>query len=143
MAKGVRSVEVSYLVHATEDGEKVAEAVARALGGGSEPVIEALEGHHGNPISKVTFQIEGEASDRAAASILSAIPSAVRRPIADEIELHLDEHGALYIRLDKQSVVLGRPALGDANPVRVRIKPVPFGLKEGPKALFQEMLVGA
>jgi RNA binding exosome subunit len=46
-----------------------------------------------------------------------------RRRIASEVEKYVDEHGKLYLRLDKQSLVDGLIKAGAEDVVRVKLKP--------------------
>ena len=39
-----------------------------------------------------------------------------------EIELSLNEHGDLFVRLDKQQILAGKIVLAEADPIRLKFK---------------------
>jgi RNA binding exosome subunit len=82
-----------------------------------------LQGHYGNPI--ITF--EARLTDPAEVeefkiSFLKQLPETERMSIMRELDLHTDEDGNLYIRLDKQKMFRGMAQLGQDDPIRVRMK---------------------
>jgi RNA binding exosome subunit len=64
----------------------------------------------------------------------------LRNQLKDELGEHLDEHSALYLRLDKQRLLSGRLELTDADPVRIRVKPRLYTAKGGARSLFAGLL---
>lgn len=137
----VQSVEVSYFVHATEDRARVDGAVAVLLGFAGEPEVETVEGHFGNRITMVRIRLTGEEAMTALKGLVSKMPSGVKESVRGDLETHMDEHSALYLRLDKQRLVSGEVALADSDPVRVRVKPRLHALG-GPAAQFYRGLLG-
>ncbi len=100
--------EISVLVHATEDLDKVVETL-RAFLGDLPYVIEKLEGHYGNPIYLITAFLQD------------------CRPLLEKICPHVQppqmQHGEWYIRLDKQKLVRGIIAQSSSDDVvRIRIR---------------------
>jgi RNA-binding protein len=138
----IQSVEVSYLVHATEDDERLKAAVAKALGMEGEPEVEALEGHFGNRIERVRFHVIGKEATELVGRFGKALPEGVRREVLANIEAGMDEHSSLFLRLDKQAMMEGRLALGSADPVRVKVKPRLFELREEPARFYARMVGG-
>jgi RNA binding exosome subunit len=137
----IRSVEASYLVHATEDKEKIGRAVSRLLSTGTEAEVEKLEGHYGNEILRARLQLTGKEAARAFEGIVSALPPAVKAEISSSIQTLIDEHSALFVRFDKQRLVSGTVSLGSGDSVRVKVKPRVF-LVEGGAAKFYLGLLG-
>ncbi len=125
----VQSVEVSYLVHMTEDKERLVKAVGRTLGLEAPGAEESLEGHHGNVIVRVEYHVTSDAASALFDRLVSALPAEAKREVASDLGTLMDEHSALYLRLDKQALVVGRLALGGEESVRVRVKPRLFALK--------------
>ncbi len=139
----IQSVEVAYLVHATEDPGKVEGAVVSLLGAKAEPVLERLEGHFGNEILRARLHLIGDEAGRAFDSLASRLPQEVRKEVIADLESFLDEHSALFLRFDKQSLVSGSVALGSADAVRVKVKPRRFMLKDGAAELYARLIGGA
>jgi RNA binding exosome subunit len=139
--KGViQSVEVTYFVHATEDQEKIGRAVARLLGQEQNPETEAMEGHFGNQILRARLHLTGEEAGSAFNHLVDSFPAGVLQQVIRELESHLDDHAALFVRLDKQSLVSGTVSLGSSDPVRVKVKPRAFMIKGGAVGFYGNLL---
>lgn len=138
----VQSVEVTYLVHSTEDGGRIGSAVARLLAIADPPATERLEGHFGNEILRARVRLTGDEAAGAAVRIFSAIPQAARKELESELEALVDEHGALFLRLDKQALVSGEVSLGSADSVRVKVKPRLFLVKGSAAGFYRDLLGG-
>jgi RNA binding exosome subunit len=132
----ITSVEVTYLIHATEDERKVEEAVKSLLGMTPSFERDVLEGHFGNQIIKARAHMTGEAAASAFRHVIASLPLDVRRGAVMDLRAHIDEHSALYLRLDKQSLISGSPELGTKDAVRVKVKPRLYGLKGGAFELY-------
>lgn len=46
----------------------------------------------------------------------------MKNSIANEIGRSLNEHGDLFVRLDKQQLLIGRVILAEIDPVRIKFK---------------------
>jgi RNA binding exosome subunit len=138
----IQSMEVTYLVHATEDPAKIAMAVARALGIEATPEIETLEGHFGNRILRAKVHLTGDEAEGGFSRLVEAMPRGVVDEVLSEVGAHLDEHSAFYLRLDKQSLVSGSISLGSSDPVRVKVKPRRFLIKGGAPEFYSRLLRG-
>ena len=139
--KGViQSLEVTYLVHATEDREKIRKAVAGVLGRETEPEAEVLEGHFGNRIVSERVHLTGEEAESGFGHLLDSLPAGVLDQVVSELDSRLDEHSALFVRLDKQSLVSGPVSLGTSDPVRVKVKPRAFMVKGGAAKFYARLL---
>lgn len=136
----IQSVEVTYIVHATEDPRKVEMALGELLGNQNKAVAEPLEGHFGNEILRVRLHLTGDEAGKAFESLVSRLPQGVRSEVLADLSSRLDEHSALFLRFDKQSLVSGSLALGSADSVRVKVKP--RGFMKGGAASFYSGLIG-
>ena len=138
----VRSLEISYFVHATEDPDRLARAVHHLLSMAPPSQVEEMEGHHGNKISSVRMHITGEEAQRAFERIVEALGSEAKDALLRDLGSHLDEHSALFIRFDKQRLVSGSLRLEATDPVRVKIKPRPFLLGRDAPRFYSVLLSG-
>ena len=137
----IQSLEASYLVHATEDGDKLADAVAGLLGTEEVPVVDSLEGHFGNRILSARLHLNGEEAESAFRRLLGRMTPGTRKELLSEMNVFIDEHSALFLRLDKQALVSGSVVLGAGDSVRIKVKPRAFILK-GRAAEFYARMVG-
>lgn len=139
----IQAVEVTYLVHATEDPEKIGAAVATLLGTANRPELEELEGHYGNRISKARLHLTGEEAGRALQNAVAKMPQPVRSEILADLGSRLDEHSALFLRFDKQRLVSGSLALAAQDPIRMKVKPRAFVMKGGAASFFSQLMGGS
>jgi RNA-binding protein len=138
----IQSVEVTYLLHATEDPDRVSSAVNQLLSVRAEHETEVLEGHFGNKIVLVRFHLTGEDAATAVDSLASQMTAETKDYLKNSLDEIVDEHSALFLRLDKQKMVEGTLAEGSADPVRVKVKPRVFLLRGGAKEFYVRLLFG-
>ena len=136
----IQSVEVTYLVHATEDAAKIQRAVAGVLGNEAPPETEALEGHFGNPILKARVHLKGADAEAGFRRLVGMMPERVVDEVLSGMGVRLDEHSALFLRLDKQSLMAGAVSLGSSDPVRVKVKPRRFMIRGGALGFYSRLL---
>lgn len=127
-------------MHATEDRARVDSAVVGLLGSDAEPASEALEGHFGNQILLVRRHIVGDDASRVFAEIVSKMPAGMKEALKSDLDKYVDEHSALYLRLDKQKLLSGELAQADSDPVRVKVKPRLFALKGSASQFYWRLL---
>jgi RNA binding exosome subunit len=135
----IQSVEVTFLVQATEDSKRVETAV-RGLLGDVEITREELEGHFGNRIVRGRAHVTGQAATAAFESIASRLSPEAREELLKNTAKYMDEHSALYIRLDKQLLVNGRVELSQSDSVRIKVKPRLHGLRGGALQVYRRMI---
>ena len=140
MKSALQSMDVSYLVHATEDVDKVNDAVTRLLEIEGSPELEEMSGHFGNPIMKAAFHLHGEEAARSFGALRAKLPPEVRSRIVNEIGQLIDEHSSLFLRFDKQRLVKGELAEGTSDVVRIKVKPRAFLMKGRATDFFAGML---
>jgi len=127
-------VEIRLSAHATEDSNKVTEAVKQIFPVDYTDEVEFkrtnLKGHHGNPITLFETKIKEEKTIRAFIdSLFSRINAMDKESLLREIGLHV-ERGSLYLRLDKQAALCGEIKLCTGDPIRVRIQFKKGGIEE-------------
>jgi RNA binding exosome subunit len=118
-------VSIRVFAHATEDQERVIQAVRNTL---PEELAEnavfkktTLTGHHGNPITI----IETELADRQKLTgvlekIGKDLTSLDKESLNNEMPLHL-ERGNLYMRFDKQQAFLGQHRFASYDPIHFKV----------------------
>jgi len=123
----VQSVEVSTIAHATDDLEKIQNALTRmlpdSLKGRQIFTRRYLQGHYGNPI--VTFEVhltEPRDVEEFKTFFLKRLTEVDKASIREELDRHTDADGNLYIRIDKQKMFRGTAQLAQDDPIRVRMK---------------------
>lgn len=123
----IRWIEVRTYCHATEEEDRVARALETACPVG-ETKREALEGHFGNPLVRLTRRVEGA---RGVGEVwhrwtTSRLPHA----IATDIDARVDEDGVLHFRLAKQRACEGDLVMAyDPDTLDVRLKLMAFPAK--------------
>jgi RNA binding exosome subunit len=123
--RNIHSVEVSTIIHATENPDKVQAALGAVI------PVELKEkftkryvtGHHGNPIVTVTAKLTRPADiDQFVKHFVPKLPSDVKLEIASNLNVFSDSEGNLYIRVDKQACLSDTIRLADDDPIRIKMK---------------------
>ncbi len=119
----VKAAEISVFAHATEDEEKVKQAVKRLARFEPEFESQRLTGHYEDPIHLLTAKTvkKKEATDFLA-NIVKKFSSLDKETLMRELSNHIDPQGSLYVRLDKQKAFHGRAVLAENDPIRVKFK---------------------
>ena len=119
-------MDIRFFAHATEDENKVIEAVQHLLPADHLDEImfkrSTVRGHHGNPIILFEIRInKKELMEAVLVNIASGLSELDRETLLQEINLHT-ERGNLYVRLDKQAAFEGGVKLCTADPIHLRIR---------------------
>jgi len=127
----VAYVDVRFCAHATEDLDKVMEAVQNVLPSDHLEDItfnrSNLEGHYGNPITFFETRIKDKETVRALVEKILVGNLSANLSSLDKEELgrtinRCVEKGSLYIRLDKQAALQGKIKLVTSDPIHMRIR---------------------
>lgn len=123
MNRRFSSIHARALCHATENIEKVEQAV-RLVIPDAELEVSKATGHHGNSIDVL------EARSKDEAVVDSLFDRLIREDVAElnrSMDLRIDESCNFYLRVDKQDAYRGtlRLSTGD-DAVAIRIKVVAF-----------------
>ena len=122
----VTYVDFRFCAHATEDLDKVMEAVQNVLP--SDHIEDVtfkrsnLEGHYGNPITFFDARIKDKETVRALVENISANLSSWDKEALDRTMNRCVEKGSLFIRLDKQAALKGKIKFATSDPIRIRIR---------------------
>jgi RNA binding exosome subunit len=118
-------IHVRVFSHATEDPEKVLDAVRNMLPEElSESIIfqkNTLTGHHGNPI--ILFQtklVDKQALPAVLEKIGTGLTSLDKEALDRDLKLHLEKRD-LYLRFDKQSAYVGEFRFSQNDPIHFKI----------------------
>lgn len=119
-------IDIRFCAHATEDLDKVMEAVYNVLPSDQSEEItfkrSNCEGHYGNPITFFETRIKDKEIVRAIVENLSANLNSLDKAELNRTIHRCVEKGNLYIRLDKQAALKGKIKLVTSDPIRVRIR---------------------
>ncbi len=134
------SVHFRTFVHATEDEEKVVQAM-RFVSGLEEFERDVTEGHHGN---KIVIMEGALREKKAARQFFRTLDLKDVQTLIDTLEMRLDDDCFLFARLDKQQAFLGVKALtttDDAIAIRAKVESYPKK-RENAMRSAQEFLQG-
>ena len=124
-AQQFSNADVSIIIHATEDENKILDAISNTLSINADKFrhMEST-GHWKNKILLLTGNLESQEANVLAQKILSSLSSIERDQISTSYYSLIDEKGNLYLRLDKQKIFQGRISLSESDSIRVKLKPV-------------------
>jgi RNA-binding protein len=120
----VASVRISAIVHATEEIDRVLEALRQVFPEGTFPSkaeTRKLHGHYGNEIGMINLSIHGALARSVLEHLWKGLPSLDRASILDTLDMHLDSSGGLHLRLDKQEVSRGILRLKGQDSIKIRL----------------------
>ena len=122
----VAYVDVRFCAHATEDVDKVVEAVHNILPSDKLEDISfkrsCVEGHYGNPITFFETRIKDKETVRALVENLSVNLSSLDKEELGRTINQCVEKGSIYIRLGKQAALQGKIQFVTSDPIRIRIR---------------------
>jgi RNA binding exosome subunit len=136
-----KAAEIRVFAYATEDEEKVKQAVK--IIAPYEHIFESqrLSGHFEDPIILLISKTKKKQDAIVLlANVINKLSSLDKQILLDELSNHLDPHGNLYIRLDKQKAYNGKLTLHENDPIRIKIK---FQLphKADPVVVIREQII--
>jgi RNA binding exosome subunit len=124
MTLEVISAKISAIVHATEDVDRVLQALSRVFPEGSlpsNPDTRRFDGHYGNEIRIVDLSIRGAAARSFLTYLWKSLASFDRASILNALDKHLDPSGGLHLRLDKEEVFRGILRIKDQDPIKIHL----------------------
>jgi RNA-binding protein len=119
------SIEISILIHATEDENKVLKPVLEFIEQSAESIkIDFIktEGHWKNPIHRLVISVDKE-PDKIFKKLYTKLVENYSENEADSyIKTNTDKKGYFYIRLDKQKFCIGKIIFSDRDSIRMIFK---------------------
>ncbi|WP_070807796.1 RNA-binding domain-containing protein [Pyrodictium occultum] len=122
MPTRVIRVEIAAHAHATEDVERVEQAVLNIVPEGLRGRVKletrTVEGHYNNPITRIVARIEGRDAEEFVRGLARRLDEQSRRILAMMLENRYDQRqGKFYLRFSKQDAFLGELRLHDGDDV--------------------------
>ena len=116
----VSQVDITVTAHATEDEQKVLQALNILIPEELRSKIKfsklVLKGYYGNPITRISTSVRGEDAEKVACRIFQMLDDLDRKALESSFNLRF-EGGRLYLRFDKQQAYLGRLRLLEGDDV--------------------------
>jgi RNA binding exosome subunit len=119
------SVEISVLIHATENENKVISTIFDFIEQPRELVsVETLktDGHWKNPILRYRISVNADVDKIFYKMFNNLVESYGEDDVQKYVENNTERKRAFYARLDKQKLCLGRAILSDRDSVRFVFK---------------------
>lgn len=116
-------LELRTFCYATEDEQRVHQAVGRLVPEDAELERDLTEGHHGDPIVILTATLERASDMHAVLEELPGVPGFDR--VVTDLEEYVDEDCSFYLRLDKQRAFQDELAIGDGIHLRGKVEAYP------------------
>ena len=125
-------VKIDWILHATEDFQKVSEPLNELLGIEKEEIVKQnLSGHFGNPIFMLHAELKKKRADQFIKKLVSLIPQDIMMEILTNIEDLIFE-SSMYIRFSKQNLVKKILIPEEKDPIRIVIYTPTYVKKEIP-----------
>jgi RNA binding exosome subunit len=141
MAVDFASVKISFFVHSTEDETRLEKDVTAAFAlHPGEITFDSVQGHFGNKMLFAKVHLTGNRAEKVSEAIFERLSQRAKSQLNDEIGRSVDEHDALYLRVDRQSLAKDFD-LSDEEPLRVKLKPkIRAGGHEAMLDLYRKVL---
>jgi RNA binding exosome subunit len=147
MISSIAFLEAQVLTHATENIEKVLEALAQIITpevlNEIPPVQQRLTGHYKNPITLIKVRLENKKLIKTAVqNLLSQLSETEREVLRLDLDNRIDEDGCLYIRFNKQEAFLGKIRLDRIDSINVKMKlAIPRKQREKILNMYRNMIL--
>ncbi|HII01093.1 TPA: RNA-binding protein [Methanosarcinaceae archaeon] len=146
----IHHIMLRVLAHATEDASRVREALDFFLSGagvrdGSKLIEElSAEGHHGNPITIISVQLNKKADCLGFARFVREnLPEADVERLKEEMPERLDDSQLFHLRFDKQAAYLQQVRLTDSSDaVTAKVKIATYPKSREKAGIIVEELFG-
>ena len=122
----MKSIDIRFSAHATEDPEKVKQAVKNLFPEKLAAAIvfkeRSLRGHYRNPITLFDARIiEHQLVEDLLIKFAANLSSFDKQSIREDPDLFIDKN-SLYLRFDKQAAFRNLLKIQNADPIHVRIR---------------------
>ncbi len=135
------SIEISFLVHATEDEKKLFDIIKSSFNLYPEIFTKTVfEGHYGNPIYKYTAYIKGNLAQHVLKTIFERLDVIDKDNLAKDIGERIDEHKNLYLRIEKSSLFKKFFRLGTSNVIYLKL--IPKNKVGNIKNFYKNLIIG-
>jgi RNA-binding protein len=119
--------EISFLIHATEDKDRVINLISSVLHiDKNEFESEKLLGHWGNEIAMIKCRLKGKFINDVASILFNSLDTFDRKKMLYSLGDYVDDKGILHLRIDKQKIFEGKVELSDIDSIKIKFKPRPF-----------------
>src|SRR3989442_5899376 len=122
------SMKISTIIHATEDPEKVAQAMRNLCLDGTpmNSTMNRAKGHHGNEIVTLGFTIRNTKNvESLLQNIWRGFSQLDRTEEYSSLSSRIDNTGTLFLRIDKQDSLKGRIRPENSDPIKIEISFTP------------------
>ena len=116
-------VDLRTFSYATEDEQRVEQALETFLPDEQPIEREVTEGHHGDRIVVLSARVENADDVREVLSRLAELPEFDR--LREELDERITENTELFLRLDKQAAFGGEVARGEGITLRAKVEAYP------------------
>lgn len=119
-----RLARLSTIVHATEDEDKVYQALSNVSPKESFPsktTVIRSKGHHGNEIRVVTMILASSSATAYLKFLWSKLVEADRHQVLSVLADYVDEQFVFHLRLGKQDSVKGNVRTSQEDPIKLEI----------------------
>jgi RNA binding exosome subunit len=119
----LESAVVSFYLHATEDPNKVLDAIDKNLGIPRNLFsMQRMLGHFGNEITVYEALISDMQVQNLFEKIVRSLSASDRYELSSSLESRIERNLFLHLRLNKQRLVLGFIELGDSDPIKLKFR---------------------
>jgi len=130
-------VKIDWILHATEDFQKIAEPLNELLGVEKKEIVkQSLSGHFGNPIFMLHTELKKKRADQFIKKFVSLIPRNIMMEMLTNIEELIFE-SSMYIRFSKQNLIKKILIPEEKDPIRIVIYTPTYVKKKIPETYRQ------
>jgi RNA binding exosome subunit len=113
--------KIEMILHATEDYEKISDALYNMFGIEKDKVsLDKIPGHFGNPIFMLYVEMRKKNAEEFLEKIVSAIPKEEMMNMLENLEERIND-STLYLRFSKQKFVKKTLVFEEKDPIRISI----------------------
>jgi RNA-binding protein len=133
--------KIVMILHATEDYQKITDALSDIFGIEKDMIIlSELSGHFGNPIFMLSVEMKKKYAEVFLKKMVSLISKAEMSNILEDLEVRIS-NSTLYLRFSKQKFVKKTLVVEEKDPIRISIY-TPVYVKRELNSTYRKLLVG-